>query len=204
MNRALTVANLYGKKYTTFPFQGIWEEVFGQPSTNGIWLIYGKEKNGKTWGTLIIADYLSQFERVLYISAEEGTDMEFRDAVKRAKISPDNNNLHFTAYESIAELYKRLKKRKAPRIVVLDNLTIYNKELRASGITQIIQDFPHHLFICVAHEERKEPYTASAKTAAKLAKVKIHVKGLSCNVEGRVPGGILQIDKTKAFFFHGN
>jgi predicted ATP-dependent serine protease len=203
MNRALTVANLYEKKYTTFAFTGIWHEVFGKPSTNGIWLIYGAEKNGKTWGTLMIADYLSNFERVLYISAEEGTDKEFRDAVKRAKINPSNSNLHFTAYESIDELCKRLKKRKAPRIVVLDNLTIYNKELRASGITQLIQDFPHHLFICVAHEERNEPYTASAKTAAKLAKIKIRVKGLSFNVGGRVPGGILNIDETKAFFFHG-
>lgn len=203
MNRALTVKNLYQKKFDTFPFDGIWMDVFGKPSTNGIWLVYGKEKNGKTWGTLLLADYLSKFERVLYISAEEGTDMEFQNAVTRAKIEPNNKNLHFTEYETIEELYTRLKKRKAPRIVVMDNLTIYNEELKANGMKKLKQDFPNVLFICVAHEERNKPYTAAATMASKLAKVIIRVQGLMLIVGGRVPGGELMIDEEKAQLYHG-
>lgn len=203
MGRALTAKNLLEKTYDTFNFSGIWLEVFGTPTTSGIWLIYGKEKNGKTWGTLLIANYLTSFEKVLYVSAEEGTDMEFQAAIKRAKISDKNKNIHFIEYEPIEDLYVRLRRRKAPKVVVLDNLTIYNAELRGKGITQLKQDFPNVLFILVAHEERNKPYTAAAQMASKLAKVIIRVPGLQLNVGGRCPGGKLMIDENKALLYHG-
>lgn len=203
MSRALTVNNLYQKKYITFPFTGIWLEVFGEPTTSGIWLIYGKEKNGKTWGTLLMASYLSEFTTVLYISAEEGTDKEFQEACKRAYIDPANKNIKFSEYEPMEDLYKRLKQRKAPKVVVLDNLTIYNEELKANGVKKLKQDFPNTLFLMVAHEERNKPYTASANMASKLAKVLIRVKGLVLNVGGRCPGGTLIIDEDKALLYYG-
>ncbi|WP_372937992.1 hypothetical protein [Seonamhaeicola sp.] len=203
MSRALTAKNLFDKKYTTFPFTGIWLEVFGEPTTDGIWLIYGKEKNGKTWGTLLIANYLSDFTKVLYISAEEGTDKEFQDACKRAYIDPKNKNIHFTEYETVEDLYNRLNRRKAPKVVVLDNLTIYNEELKANGMKKLKQDFPNTLFICVAHEERNKPYTAAANMASKLAKVIIRAQGLILIVGGRVPGGTLLVDEEKAILYYG-
>jgi hypothetical protein len=203
MTRALTVKNLYDKKFTPYEFTGIWFDVFGNPSTAGIWLIYGKEKNGKTWGTLLIADMLSKFGRVLYISAEEGTDMDFQAACKRARIGKESK-IQFLEYTPIEELYKRLKSRKPPQIVVLDNLTIYNDELKAAGIKKLIQDFPNTHFICVAHEERNKPYTAAATMASKLAKVIIRVQGLQLSIGGRVPGGTLNIDEQKAQLYHGS
>lgn len=203
MSRALTVKNLYDQKHDTFEFDGIWAEVFGMPATSGIWLVYGKEKNGKTWATLLIADYMSQFEKVLYVSAEEGTDMEFTASCRRANIDPCNKNINFIEYETVEDLYKRLKRRKSPKVVVLDNLTTYNEELKANGMKKLKQDFPNTLFICVAHEERNKPYTAAASMASKLAKVIIRVQGLSLNVGGRVPGGTLMIDEEKATLYHG-
>ena len=203
MSRALTAKNLFDKKYKTFPFTGIWKEVFDEPETSGIWLIYGKEKNGKTWGTLLAADYLSKFTKVLYISAEEGMGLAFQNACKRAYIDPKNRNIHFTEYEPIEELYQRLKRRKAPKVVVLDNLTIYNEELKANGMKRLKQDFPNTLFICVAHEERNKPYTAAANMASKLAAVIVKAQGLVLIVGGRVPGGTLLINEEKATLYHG-
>lgn len=203
MSRALSVKNLYDKKFKIFNFKGIWLKIFGTPTTAGIWLIYGKEKNGKTWAALLIADYLSQFCKVLYVSAEEGMDMEFQQACKRAKIDK-SSNIVFIEYEPIEELYDRLRKQKAPKVVILDNLTIYNEELKATGIKRLKQDFPNTLFICVAHEERNKPYTAAATMASKLAKVIIRVSGLSLLVGGRVPGGTINIDEEKAQLFHGH
>lgn len=203
MSRALTAKNLLDKKYTTFNFQGIWREVFGTPTTTGIWLIYGKEKNGKTWGTLLLADYLTNFGKVLYISAEEGVDMEFQQACKRAKINPKNKNFQFIEYEPIEDLYTRLKRRNAPRIVIIDNLTIYNEELKSNGIKKLKQDFPKVLFICVAHEERNKPYTAAAQMASKLAKILIRAVGLTLIIGGRTSGKKIMIDETKAILYHG-
>lgn len=203
MTKALTLHNLYKKKFKTIPFEGVYREVFGTPTVGGIWLIYGAEKHGKTWGALLLSEYLSNFEKVLYVSAEQGVDKEFQDSIKRAKLTPDNKRLQFLEYEPIEEVKVLLERRRAPKIVVLDNLTIYNEELRAKGIKALIQEFPNVTFICVAHEERNKPYTATAMMASKLAKVIIRVQGLMMTVGGRVPGGLLTIDEEKAKLFHG-
>ncbi|HCY83161.1 MAG TPA: hypothetical protein DHV22_16940 [Xanthomarina gelatinilytica] len=201
--RALTVQNLYSKKYKTYEFTGIFKEIFGNPSTSGIWIIYGKDKNGKTWGTLLIVDYLSQFTKVWYISAEEGTDMEFQAAAKRANIDPKNRNIHFSEYVSIEDIKARLNARKAPKVVVIDNLSMYKGELTSDGVKQLKLEFPKTHFIMVAHEERGQPYTAAAVMAKKLAKVIIRVQGLALMVGGRVPGGNVIIDEKKAVLYHG-
>jgi hypothetical protein len=203
MSRALTLKNLYDKKFETYDFEGVYKEIFGTPSRSGLWLIYGKEKNGKTWATLLLFNYLTRFQKGLYVSAEEGTDMEFQDSCRRAKMDIASTNMLITEYEPLEDLYKRLKRHKAPRLVVIDNLTIYNDELKASGMKKLLQDFPDTHFICVAHEERNKPYTAAATMASKLAKVIIRVQGLQMIVGGRVPGGTLNIDEKKAQLYHG-
>lgn len=201
--KALTLHNLYKKKFKTMPFDGIYKEVFGTPTVGGLWLIYGAEKHGKTWGALLLAEYLSRFEKVLYVSAEQGIDKEFVDSVKRAKISVENKHLQFCEYEPIEDIKEKLNRRRAPKIVVLDNLTIYNEELRAKGIKELIKEYPYVQFLGVAHMERNKPYTATAMMVSKLAKVLIRVEGLTMTVGGRVPGGILTIDEEKAALYHG-
>lgn len=185
------------------PFEGVWKETFGTPTVGGIWLMYGAEKHGKTWGALLLSDYLSRFGKVLYVSAEQGIDKEFVDSIKRAKLEVDSSRVHFTEYEMIEDIKVKLQRRNAPKVVVLDNLTIYNEELRAKGIKELMQEFPKVLWLCVAHEERNKPYTATAMMASKLAKVLIRVEGLTMTVGGRVRGGILTIDEEKAALYHG-
>lgn len=71
--RLLTMRNVYDKKISKFQFDGMWAEyVSPEPEDHGIWLIYGAEKNGKTTFALMLANYLRQMGRVLYLSAEEG------------------------------------------------------------------------------------------------------------------------------------
>ena len=104
MMRNKTIKNLYDKRFKSFAFEDHWADVMGEPETNGAWLIYGAEKNGKTWFTLHLAEYLSSFARTLYVSAEEGTGKTFVEACLRAKISPNNKQLHFAEYTPIDEL----------------------------------------------------------------------------------------------------
>lgn len=186
-----------------FEFDGIWQDVIGKPETNGLWLIWGPEKNGKTWCALMLADYLSQFERTLYISAEEGINKGFKDAIIRAQISALNKSLSFIDYETLPELADRLIRRKAPRIVLIDNITVYNDELKNGALRKLEKDFPNVLFIFLAHEDRGEPYTATAKLCKRLAKIIIHVEGLACIVSGRCPGGRAVIDEERATLYHG-
>ena len=60
------IKGIYGKQllektYKTFPFEGVWEKALGNPEVGGFWIIYGREKQGKTWFSLMLAEYLSKF-----------------------------------------------------------------------------------------------------------------------------------------------
>lgn len=201
--RALTIRNVYDKSYITMAFTGIWEQAMGQPEHNGCWLIYGIDKNGKTTFSLQLANYLTTFDRVLYISAEEGVSKSFRDTCQGIGISSSNRKLQVMEYISIEELDEKLSKRKAPRIVFLDNATTYADELKKGVFQSLLAKHPTKLFVLVAHEERSEPYTSLAKYAKKIAKIIVRVKGLACMVSGRVPGGTIMINEEKATLYWG-
>ena len=78
--RLLTMRNVYDKKISKFRFSGMWADyVSPEPEDHGIWLVYGAEKNGKTTFALMLANYLRQMARVLYLSAEEGISASIQD-----------------------------------------------------------------------------------------------------------------------------
>lgn len=203
MARVKTVRNIYDRQFEEFQFDGIWYDVFEYPETSGIWLIYGAEKHGKTWFALKLAKYLSEFTRTLYVSGEEGFSKPFVQACKRAGLDV-NDPLKFDEYLPLEDLEEKLKKRKAPRVVFLDNMTIYSDELKHGNLKRLYQQYPKTLWVFLAHEERNKPYTAQANLASKLAKVRIRVIGLSAYVGGRVPGGTLMIDEQSAQLYHGS
>lgn len=203
MARTLSTRNLFDRKFKTFEFDGVWFDVFENPETTGAWIVYGNEKNGKTWFSLKLAEYLSSFAKTLYVSAEEGTDLTFVKACERAKLDPTNRNIQFLEYEPIEELNIRLKKRKSAKIVIIDNVTIYKDELKNGGFRKMLRLHKDKLLIFVAHEDKGEPDGATGKLIKKLSKIIMRIQGLTCFVSGRCPGGILQIDEEKSKLYHG-
>ncbi len=205
--RIANTANLLSKKHDTFSFSGLFYEVFGTPEKSGIWIIYGDEKNGKTWFALLLAKYLTEVEQkdVLYISAEEGTGKAFCDSIKRAGLTA-KDRVKYVAYEPIDELKTYLNKRGTARIVFIDNVTVYKDELKNGVLRQLQMDYPNVLFVYLAHQEdgkSKEPLGATAKLAKKLASIIIRVEGLAAFVSGRCSGGVIMIDEDKAMLYHG-
>lgn len=203
MARAISTKTLLDKCYELFAFTGIWFDVFGEISKGGIWIIYGDEKNGKTTYGLKLAEYLSNFEQVWYISAEEGTGFEFQQTAKRLNVSATNPNIKWQDYIEIPEVIKKLQRRQAPKILFLDNATVYQDDLKNGVLRKLLKDFPNTTIILLAHMEKNEPYTATAKLAKKLAKIIIRVEGLTAFVSGRCPGGSIIIDEKKAMLSHG-
>lgn len=195
--RAKSIKSLYEKKFKTYPFTGIWQRAIGEPETSGAWIIWGPEKNGKTWFALMLAKYLSSFEQVLYVSGEEGLNKDFRASCQRAGID-HTDKIKLFEYVPLLELEEVLAKRKAPRIVLIDNLTIYNDEFKYGKFKNLLRDHDDKLFIFLAHEENKQPYTSTAKMCKKLARIIIHIQGLAAHVSGRCPGGVITIDENKS------
>lgn len=204
--RSKTTSNLFAKKHTPpVKFANkVLSEVIGNAERKGCWIIYGYEKNGKTWFTLKLAKEISKYERVAYISAEEGLDASFTNAVKRAGITTSDDIL-WDEYLPIEDIVKKFQKQRSANVIVIDNLTMYSDEMKPTEIKKMLLDaLPNKLIIFVAHEERKEAYPAIARMAKKLAKVIFHIVGLKAFVVSRFsPGGELTIDEEKSEIFHG-
>ena len=89
MARAISTKSLLEKVYKNFEFDGIWLLVLGVIAKGGFLAdIRKRKKNGKTLFALKLAEYLTKFESVLYVSAEEGTGKEFQANAERAKLDP--------------------------------------------------------------------------------------------------------------------
>ena len=102
--RTLSVKQAYSKKFKTFEFDGIWQEVMDNPETTGGWIIHGDEKQGKSTFALMLANYLSQFEKVLYISAEEGVSKHFTEMMQRMGITDTNKRFKLVEYQEWEEM----------------------------------------------------------------------------------------------------
>lgn len=203
--RAFTAKGILDRKLKILKLIGIWLEIFGEPERNGkMWLIYGEEKQGKTWFAMLLAQFLSQFEPILYISAEEGLGKTFQDVILRSGFDTKNRKFKAYGYIPVQELKATLSKRYAPKIVFIDNITVYVDELKNGGLQELIKENPDKLFIFLAHEDRGEPYTATAKMIKRLADRIVRVQGLLATVGGRTKGGQYMIDEEKAMIIHGS
>ena len=203
--RAFTAKGILDRKLKILQLIGIWLEIFGEPERNGkMWLIYGEEKQGKTWFAMLLAQFLSQFEPILYISAEEGLGRTFQDVIIRSGFDIKNRKFKAYGYLPLQELKDSLSKRYAPKIVFIDNVTVYVDELKNGGLQELIRDNQDKLFIFLAHEDRGEPYTATAKMIKRLADRIVRVQGLLATVGGRTKGGQYMIDEEKAMIIHGS
>lgn len=206
MTRLLTARNLLEKRsYTVVRFDiELFTDVIGEAERKGCWLIYGIEKNGKTWLTIKLAKSIAAYEKVVYISAEEGMDKSFREAAERAGIT-NADKVQFSDYMSLDEILEKFSKPKTANILIIDNMTIYADEFKAIKVRYFIEAFPNKLIIFVAHEERKFPYPACARMVSKMAKVIINVKGLRAFVTGRFSkGGSIEINEEMSEMYWGD
>jgi len=206
MKRSLTSRNLLNKKegrklQISDPELS---RIIGNASVNGIWLIYGKEKNGKTGFALKLAKALAKREKVSYLSAEEGFGDSFLEACRRTGITSADKIL-WDEYLSIDAIVEKFSKPKTANVIFIDNLTVYLEELKPTEIKTRLMDVLHgKLLVLIAHEERKKPYPAIARMAEKWASVVIQIKGLKALVVSRFSsGGEIVIDETKSELYWG-
>ena len=204
--RSKPISKLYSKKFETISWKtDEYREAFADVESSGCWLVWGSEKNGKTRFSLMLANELSKTgKRILYISAEEGFSRSFIENCNKSGLESKNRLIQFEEYIDYDELTERLQKRNAPNVVFIDNATVYEDELKKTVFRSMLKKFNKKLFVLIAHEERKEPYTALARFCRKLSNVVVYVEGLQCSISGRLQNTTISIDKEKAQIFHGS
>ena len=176
MGKAISNNNVMTATFDTVKFEGKWLASLGRPELRGSWLVWGGSGSGKTTFVLQLCKYLSNFGRVAYNSLEQGLSLSFQTAWKRVDMSSAGNNVVLLDKESIPDLRRRLKKRYAPNIVVIDSLMCLVSFGRADYV-KLVNDFPEVLFVFISHKKNSKPDPAIAETVRRLSDIKIHVEG---------------------------
>lgn len=189
MARALSNRNLCEARFEAADFAGEWLASIGRPELRGAWIVFGESGSGKTHFALRLLAYLAGFvDKVAYDTVEQGCSLSFQNSWNDAGMGALGNKVVIYDKDQMPALRERLRRRKSPRVVVVDSITALTGFTRAT-FASLMEEFPDKLFIFIAHEEGGKPYPAVAKHVRKLSEVKIRVEGFKAFPISRFGGG---------------
>lgn len=175
MARALSYKNIEEYKPVELEFTGKWEASFGRPEVKGSWLVWGNSGHGKTRFTLQLCKYLCQFGKVVYNSLEEGLSKSMQNAIIQVGMKETGRRFIFLDMESLADLERRLEKRKSPDVVIIDSLQYFR--MTQKDYDRFKKKFPNKLFVFISHAKGKEPKGSIAESIRYDAFVKVWIEG---------------------------
>lgn len=187
MKRAISVNDLYTRKRVLHRLPQGLHELIGLFELTGSWIIWGDSGNGKTSLACMLAYALASIEKLFYNSMEEGDSETMKRAFKRVKMEERRRRVLLLNKESIPELKERLKKQRAPRIVIIDS--VQYADITWTDYKALLAEFPGVLFIWISHEDGKLPAGPIAKKIRFDAHVKIRVVGFRAYAISRYGGG---------------
>lgn len=188
LKRALTVANIQNQAIELIQFVGAFLEAFGNPQNRGVWFIWGGSGSGKSTFVMMLVKALAMLGyKTLYNLLEEETDDS--DYINRTVLLnmneiPTGNFL--TAAYNYDDLVTYLKKRTAPKVVVIDSLTYFKIDFEK--YLKLKRQFKSTIFIIVGHAEGKRPRTKFEEDVMYDAKMKIFIDGYQALCKGRTIG----------------
>lgn len=185
LKKALTMTDLMRIKREVYEWEGEWADAFGYPERGGVWFVWGRSGNGKTSFVLQLCKELTKFGRVAYDSLEEGSSLTMQDALLRVGMN-DVGRRFLLLSEDITDLNERLKKRRAPDIVVVDSFQYAHISLKQFEI--FCRRHRHKLVIFVSQAKGSKPLGRTAESAMYAASLKIWVEGYRAISKGRYFG----------------
>ncbi len=186
LRRTIGVMQLYNKKRKQYEFTGEWARVMGQPETNACIFIWGQSGNGKTRFALQLCKYLCSFEKVLVDSLEESDGESIVKAFRETDMHEVDGKIFILAAEPIEELKQRLRRKKQPRIVVIDSVQYTGMDYR--DYIALKEEFKKTMFIFISHATGNDPKGAAAQSIRYDAMIKIQVIGYVAHITSRFGG----------------
>lgn len=209
--KALSVSNLYAKKFKTLPLgDGAFFNVFNEDlPLGGVWLIHGDEKQGKTTLCLSLAKYLSKTNKVLYIQIEQSSDKKdidkiFVDSMARVGID-SKDNISFFGDLDKDDVVEVLSRKESAGVVFFDNVS-FSTWINTAVVRELSKKFKNKTFVYVSHNDRNgDPSGSTGKAIKRLANTIFSVDAIRAEVVGRGGwGGNMNIDWKKGIVMYGN
>ena len=190
------------KKYDTIEWGPEWEQAFGNPERTGVWFIYGGSSNGKSTFVMLLMKELARRRKVMMNALEEGNRLTLQKLIERVDLTEVNDNVLFVA-EPMTDLDLRLKKARAPQVVVIDSFQYTRLSFQA--YLDFKAAHSDKLLIFTSQADGRNPLGRTAVSVMYDADMKFHVHGFRAISKGRNnPGGYFTIWPEKAREFWGD
>lgn len=192
MGKRLNVKQMVQKKYTLI--DGLNEDMqalLGQLEDSFTAIIYGGSGHGKTNFLVKLMKELKTVGDMLYVSYEEAHGKTIQDLILRHKLDEELPNLKFSDGETIGELTSMLRKKRSPKLIVLDSwqfsgLTLDDYKLLKKEFVFGKSVGKRKIFLIISHVNGKMP---DGKTAIDIKK--------DCNIKIRVEGFVAFVDTSR-------
>ncbi len=161
-------------RFDNYAFTGAFAKSFGCPEKNFSMIVYGDSGNGKTDFNVQWAKYLSQFEKVLYLSHEEGISSTIQGAFERHNMREVSGKVIVAEKATFDELIEYLKKRNSPKVVIIDSLDYMR--LTTEQYKTLRTLFPKKSFIIISWSRSDLPKSQSGKDIEYMCDIKVRVK----------------------------
>lgn len=183
--RGYSPKQVFGMKKETFELSDEWRLAFGEPERCGTWFVWGNSGNGKSSFMVQLAKELCRSGRVIYNSLEEGFSLSFQSQLRRHGMHEVNRELLIVT-EDMETLKARLRKRRSPRVVIIDSLQYTGLDFPA--YLELTAEFPRHLFVFSCQARGSKP---DGRTACRImydSMLKVWVEGYRAHSKGRFLG----------------
>ena len=147
-------------RYDQYEFDGKWYDLVGKPGKKFHMMVYGRPKQGKSYFCFDLAQYLSNFGKVLYIAAEEGFSATLQK--KLEDMGGDNDNLDFANFRDY-ETIKNALPGHDYRFVVIDSVNYI--KIEPEEIEQLKADNPRMALITVQQATKDGKFRGSQQYA---------------------------------------
>ena len=147
-------------RYDNYDFDGKWLDLVGKPARKFHMMVYGRPKQGKSYFCFDLAQYLSNFGKVLYIAAEEGFTATLQK--KLEDMGGDNDNLDFANFRDYDTIKNALPGHDY-RFVVIDSVNYIRIE--PEQIEELKADNPRMALITVQQATKDGKFRGSQQFA---------------------------------------
>ncbi|MBO7466608.1 MAG: bifunctional adenosylcobinamide kinase/adenosylcobinamide-phosphate guanylyltransferase [Bacteroidaceae bacterium] len=183
MKRAYSPKEIINKTYGVLPWCGRWEVAFGYPEENSTWFISGASASGKSSFVMQLAEELTHYGRVLYMSYEEGVSQSFKERLLRFGLGKRQGWFRVSVSDSVEDLTERLRKRHSAKFIIVDSIQEAGWEWPETK--RLLDAFPNKSFIFVSQEAKGQPLGKGAIRLRYHASVKVRVVGFRAYCQGR-------------------
>jgi hypothetical protein len=179
--------NILATKHKTLPFTGRWLDSFGEPPATGSWIISGTSGSGKTGFALQLAKYLTNFDRVLYWTLEQGNSKTFQKSWIRENMAECGTKIMVADEEENAEkIIKTMCQRSGRGILIVDSLTpLKGQSFNILQYERFRKRMKGKLLIWLSHEKGGIPDTNVGDYIWKLADLKTRLEGFKAMTNSR-------------------